>query len=292
MTSGPRALLVSVFLLAAAASARPDVDGNRLDAGVPDEPRAAASRDEARAAPQDEGWSLLGDLRGALRLYSECGGGGEAAACLKVKLVAAMDRAARRLSGDVELAEGVTLTGEADGDPAPPPPSERQLEAALPRALADKEAALDGMILDRVVGFFSSHSLQLGAATLGGFSEEGRKGGGIGGGGGGGGGGKKGGYGLLLLPLMAFGSLVPLAFAGLFLLAGKALLVSKIALLLSAILGLKKLFSQGGGGGGHESTVVVSGHEHHGRGFGVDGEDPQRLAYRGHLLRASGAVAD
>lgn len=47
-------------------------------------------------------------------------------------------------------------------------------------------------------------------------------------------------------------ALIPVAIAGLFLLAGKALITAKIALLLSGIIAIKKLFSQkGGGGGGH-----------------------------------------
>lgn len=51
---------------------------------------------------------------------------------------------------------------------------------------------------------------------------------------------------------MKMAALVPVAIAGLYLLAGKALIVSKIALLLAGIIGLKKLLSSksGGGGGG------------------------------------------
>lgn len=42
---------------------------------------------------------------------------------------------------------------------------------------------------------------------------------------------------------MKFGLLGALTFKGLFLMVGKALLISKIALLLATIIGLKKLFS-------------------------------------------------
>lgn len=57
---------------------------------------------------------------------------------------------------------------------------------------------------------------------------------------------------------MKMAALVPVAIAGLYLLAGKALIVSKIALLLAGIIGLKKLLSSkqsgGGGGGGWQSS--------------------------------------
>lgn len=49
---------------------------------------------------------------------------------------------------------------------------------------------------------------------------------------------------------MKMAALVPVAIAGLYLLAGKALIVSKIALLLAGIIGIKKLLSSKGGGGG------------------------------------------
>lgn len=49
--------------------------------------------------------------------------------------------------------------------------------------------------------------------------------------------------GLLAALVMKFGMLGALAFKGLVLLVGKALLVSKIALLLAVVIGLKKLFS-------------------------------------------------
>jgi hypothetical protein len=85
------------------------------------------------------------------------------------------------------------------------------------------------------------------------------------------------GSGMLLYPLMALGTLVPLALGSLALLAGKALIVSKLALVLAGILGLKKLL--GGSDGGHHETSyqVVSGH-----GSKRSFEDPHLLAYRSY----------
>ena len=56
-----------------------------------------------------------------------------------------------------------------------------------------------------------------------------------------------------------------LAFGKIAFLAGTALLTAKIALVLSAIIGLKKLVSSGGGG--HE-VIYATASEHHGGGGG------------------------
>ena len=68
-------------------------------------------------------------------------------------------------------------------------------------------------------------------------------------------------------------ALVPLAIGGLFLLAGKALIISKIALVLSLIIALKKLLSQkqGGGGGWDRRSMNIEDHAQH-------------LAYSGQAL--------
>lgn len=95
---------------------------------------------------------------------------------------------------------------------------------------------------------------------------------------------------------MKMAALVPVAIAGLYLLAGKALIVSKIALLLAGIIGIKKLLSskQGGqsagwssgsgGGGGWQATGHSSGGGA-GGGSGVwdrRSNDAQNLAYKGY----------
>lgn len=57
-----------------------------------------------------------------------------------------------------------------------------------------------------------------------------------------------------------------LAYGKIAFLAGTALLTAKMALVLSAIVGLKKLVSSGGGGG-HE-VIYATASEHHGGGGG------------------------
>lgn len=86
--------------------------------------------------------------------------------------------------------------------------------------------------------------------------------------------------GLLLIPLILGGTLVPLALGALALLAGKALIVSKLALVLAGIIGLKKLLT------GSSNTAHDAGHEvhlgsGHGSGWGrsYEKEQAQNLAY-------------
>jgi len=94
--------------------------------------------------------------------------------------------------------------------------------------------------------------------------------------------------GMMMMGLAAkAAALVPLAIGGLFLLAGKALIVSKIALVLSLIIALKKLLSQKHGGGGGHHHEVHHGWQPSGGGGGWDRrslgdkDHAQRLAYGG-----------
>lgn len=84
--------------------------------------------------------------------------------------------------------------------------------------------------------------------------------------------------GLLAIPLLIGGTLVPLALGALALLAGKALIVSKLALVLAAIIGLKKLVSGGHDHGGHEVVQVGGGHGS--SGWGRSGQDLAYSAYK------------
>lgn len=87
--------------------------------------------------------------------------------------------------------------------------------------------------------------------------------------------------GLFLLPLLLGGTLVPLALGALALLAGKALIISKLALVLAGIIGLKKLLS--GGHGGHETVHEVHAGGH-GSGWGrsYEKEAAAQLAYNAY----------
>ncbi|XP_011505153.1 PREDICTED: uncharacterized protein LOC105367975 [Ceratosolen solmsi marchali] len=78
---------------------------------------------------------------------------------------------------------------------------------------------------------------------------------------------KKGGMGAIMMGGLAMaGMLAQLAFGKIAFLAGTALLTAKIALVLSAIIGLKKLVSSGGGG--HEVIYATASEHHGGSGYG------------------------
>lgn len=101
---------------------------------------------------------VFGDLRYVYQVYKECSSA-DLSSCLKLKLIGAMDRISRSL--DLTLADGVTLTKDNGVADEPAPRSEQEIEASLPRALNDKEDALNSMILDKAVNFFRSHTLKL-----------------------------------------------------------------------------------------------------------------------------------
>lgn len=98
---------------------------------------------------------------------------------------------------------------------------------------------------------------------------------------------------LLAAAVLKIGLIGGLAFKGLALLVGKALLLSKIALLLAGIIGLKKLFSQQ-----KHVTYEVVAHPHHGghieshghsdfsggwaRSFQERQAEAQQMAYAAH----------
>lgn len=103
----------------------------------------------------------------------------------------------------------------------------------------------------------------------------------------------KGMMGGMMMGMMAkMAALIPVAIAGLFLLAGKALITAKIALLIAGIIAIKKLFGSknggGGGGGGHGGWSAGGGG---GGGWQSSGggwdkrsfEESQKLAYKAYI---------
>ncbi|XP_018896581.1 uncharacterized protein [Bemisia tabaci] len=220
-------------------------------------------------------------------IYSDCINKGSAS-CIKYKLFSFVDKILSKDS--FSLTEGVTVvkTANANGfsDGAP-----RSLESET------KSDDLESMFLNRVESFLKTHSLKvdlrgsdvLNAVNSAGRAfgddasyddsdaqETGRK--------------KVKKAGKTLLPLlmllkMKLAALIPFALGAIALIAGKALLIGKIALLLSAIIGLKKLLS-------HQKTVtyeIVShphhapAHDHHGHeSFSSSGADAGGYGGGGH----------
>ncbi|XP_028177090.1 uncharacterized protein LOC114364931 [Ostrinia furnacalis] len=210
--------------------------------------------DEARSTED----SVLGDLKIAYETYRDCSGG-DLSSCLKRKLAKAITRISK--SDEVSVLSGVTITKDKDAKV-----NDVEVEEAIPRGL--DESSLDNLILDKIVGFMQTHTIQVKFPTGADLqSAEGRSR-------------RKKLAPLLAIPLLIGGMLVPLAFGALALLAGKALIVSKLALVLAGIIGLKKLLSPSGGGEAHE--VVVSSAGHGGSGWSRSLENAQDLAYNAY----------
>lgn len=116
---------------------------------------------QANAIPQESARSddsFFGDLRFLHKMYQDCASS-DVSTCLKLKLVTAMDRAARAYPV-VQVMEGVSFVQDA-ADQTPQAQSENEIEANLPRALNDREDALNTLIVDRIFKFFQTHTLQV-----------------------------------------------------------------------------------------------------------------------------------
>ncbi|XP_053670579.1 uncharacterized protein LOC128720904 [Anopheles nili] len=264
--------------LAHSASATLPISSNSIDG-------SEGSQQQQQQQQTPRAGSYLGEIKYLYKTYQDCASG-DVSTCLKLKLFTILDRVARSTK-DFKLSEGVRFVRDQDSTlDASPLRTEAQLEQELPRSLDEKERSLNSMLFDKVLSFFQSHTLQVkfpSSEEIKRSMEEVRGGGGGFGGGGAGGFGnkdkdKKNGH-WIMIPLLLGSTLVPLAFGALALLAGKALIVSKLALALASIIGIKKLISSGSGH--HESAheVVVSGG--HGGGWGRIGSG-QGLAYNGY----------
>ncbi|KAJ8952323.1 hypothetical protein NQ318_017217 [Aromia moschata] len=200
-------------------------------------------------------------VRVALKIYDDCSKADGFSYCLKKKVITFLDRLSRM--DKLSISDGILIKRASDvQDDDKPTITEEQLEKMLPHSADKKYDAINSMLLDKTTKFIGSRTLEIVVPKLSAEDvglEEGRKGGG---GGGGGKGGMKGMMGGMMMGMAAkMAAMIPVAIAGLFLLAGKALITAKIALLLSGIIAIKKLFAskQGGGGGGHGHGWQASG---------------------------------
>ncbi|CAH2059498.1 unnamed protein product, partial [Iphiclides podalirius] len=197
---------------------------------------------------------LLGQVKGdmgmkyAMKIYEDCQNADGLISCLKKKAILFFDRAARMQS--IPVFDGVDIVKASE--PEVPPISENQIDANLQRGLGSKEDTLTAMLWDKVASFANSRMVQFSLPKMSGQElnrgvEEGR-------------GKMKKMMGMMMVGgAMKLAAMIPLAIAGLFVLAGKALIVSKIALLLAGIIAIKKIISQKSSGGGHESHGWSSG---------------------------------
>lgn len=225
---------------------------------------------------QDEGGSTLGIIdkgyRAAYRLYEDCQQRNMGVSvCLKKKAIAFFDRIGKidnlPIVDNLELVKVSAESQQQTQEPQSQSNSSSEtIEATLGRtAGASRDDVLNEILLDRVAHLMNGFNLQLrlpktSAGELKRSIEEGR-------------GKMKKMMNMMMMGMaMKMAAMVPIMMMVLFLLAGKALIISKIALVISMIIGLKKLLSQknsggdshgwqssgGGGGGGWDRRGFVS----------------------------------
>ncbi|PSN49209.1 hypothetical protein C0J52_16944 [Blattella germanica] len=232
--------------------------------------------------------SVASGLRFLVRLYDDCSRRDGLSPCLKMKAITFFDRAMRTL--EIPLTDSLVLVKNAQNVQEQGPVGRSFTETELEATLASdnyekKDVQLNQLLLDRIARFFNTYKVQIAlpkveTSELQRNLEEGR-------------GKMKKMMGLMMMgAAMKMAAVVPMALGGLFLLAGKALIISKIALVLSLIIALKKLLGNKQGGGGdhhHMSHGWQSGGGGGGGGGGWDRrslEDnvvAQQLAYQAQI---------
>jgi len=205
----------------------------------------------------EDGGFLERGYRALYRVYEECEHRNMAVSpCLKKKAIAFFERLGRiqtlPISDNLELVKVASATDDSSKNTIP------DLEKTLARTNGGAmDEMLNDILFERVAALMNSFNVQISlpktsSGELKRSIEEGR-------------GKMKKMMGMMMMGMaMKLAALVPIAMGVLFLLAGKALIISKIALVLSLIIGLKKLLSQkqghdhGGwqqGGGGWDRSL-------------------------------------
>lgn len=98
-------------------------------------------------------------VRIALRVYDECSKADGFTPCLKKKAITFLTRLGRM--DKFSLGEGINVVRAEDAPVAENTISEEQLEKTLPRAADARDAALDGMLMDKLTTFISSRNVQV-----------------------------------------------------------------------------------------------------------------------------------
>ncbi|GJQ85509.1 hypothetical protein Trydic_g23095 [Trypoxylus dichotomus] len=224
-----------------------------------------------------ESWDAAG-VRVAIRVYEECSKSEGFSPCLKKKALTFFNRLSRM--DKLALSDDLVIIKSDDAPANDSSVTDEQLENALPKDLDARDAALDNLLYNKVTSFVTSRTLRftMPQVSMGDFGlQEGR--------------GKKmkgmlGGMMMGIAGKMA--AMIPVAIAGLFLLAGKALITAKIALLIAGIIALKKLVAARNSGGGGGSGGWIGG-GHGGGGWQSNGgwdkrsfANAQQLAYKAY----------
>lgn len=106
--------------------------------------------------------SIWSDFDFVYRTYQDCSSG-DYSVCLKLKLVSALDGAARSMK-NVEIMDGIQFVGlekETLRARSKSAMTEEQILASLPRSSEGRESMLTSMIWEKLSSFFQSHTVQV-----------------------------------------------------------------------------------------------------------------------------------
>ncbi|XP_057340903.1 uncharacterized protein LOC130677977 [Microplitis mediator] len=181
--------------------------------------------------------------RSLYRVYEECQQrNGGLSPCFKKKAIAFFERLGR--IDNIPITENLELVRVSNDNATISKLNNPSDLDNLGRSGASREEILNEILLDRVANLMNGFNVQISlpktnTVELKRSMEEGR-------------GKMKKMMGMMMTGMaMKMAAMVPIAMGVLFMLAGKALIISKIALVLSMIIGLKKLLSQKQGGDSH-----------------------------------------
>lgn len=175
--------------------------------------------------------------------------------CLKIQSLKLLDRALH--SKSLKITEGVVLINDKQL------PTKLLNESKLEKL---KSEEVDDLLIDTTTRFLQHRKFQIKIPKL---LEEGRKKGG-----------NKGGNGGALLGALAIkGTFLAMAYQGIAVMSGTAIIIGKMALILSAILGLKKLVSSGQEKTTFEIVKVPKHSEVHTHSTSYEEEDKYHRSY-------------
>nr|CAD7266607.1 unnamed protein product [Timema shepardi] len=204
---------------------------------------------------------VLSGLKVVYHAYQSCESHRDVFACLKMRALRFADRAIN--ADNIPVLGGVTFVKSSEEGRNILEPLQEVTEEGLPEDPEQRNQQLDELLVDRALRFFRGHTVQLSIPEILDEEEDDESLGSA----------RKGKL-KKILPYLAMGALLKgawltMTYNAVAVLAGKALLVAKVALVLAATLGVKKLFS-GGGGGEHVSYEVIKAphHEEYGGGGG------------------------
>ncbi|KAK0183028.1 hypothetical protein PV327_001106 [Microctonus hyperodae] len=230
----------------------------------------------AFAAPAQEVAESKSILEDAFDVYASCASESDLAVCLKLKALRIVDRAAR--SADISIIDGfkIVQTDEAKSNSrADNARSLNDIEASLPTEIEARETAVDEALMERAGKFLATHTVEFSMPEEVSRSlDEAR--------------GKKKRIVKSLLPILLLFKmkamvLIPIILGALALVAFKALIIGKIALVISGIIALQKLLASK-----HQQSYDVVAHpvhheehhDHHGWGRSATGAELAYNAYK------------